>query len=242
LAIDTSNEVSPRRSAGTGSRIAGLPAPLFLLLVGVFAFAILHPLDATVNGWLQDLRPHGDLKREWEALQQFGQGVSIVIISLTLFLLDPPRRARLLDLALALALVGMSVTAMKWLIGRPRPTFDDARTFLFPWGTYPVKLDDGSTVNAHAWDWSVPTHAQLWSMPSSHTAFAVTTALFLAILYPRIRWLVAFLALTVAAGRLVFDAHWLSDVVTGATVAAAIAWPVIAGGWGMRLAQRLRGA
>ncbi|MDP1660912.1 MAG: phosphatase PAP2 family protein [Phycisphaerales bacterium] len=212
------------------------------LAAGAVAFAALHPFDTSVNGWLSHVRLSGDIKREWEALQQFGQGVSIVLISLTVILLDPARRARLFDLALALAAVGLTVTLMKNLIGRPRPKFNDADTFLYPWGTYPVQFKDGTTLNVHAWDWSSPSHAQLWSMPSSHTAFAVVMALFLSTLYPRIRWLVAFLALTVAAGRLVFDAHWLSDVVAGAAIAVAVGWPILKQSRGVRLLQRLKPA
>lgn len=199
------------------------------MLAGTVAFVALHPLDATLNDALDGLKLSGDIRREWQALQQFGQGVSICIIALVVYLLDrePARRRRLIDFGLALAAVGIVVTAMKWLIGRPRPKFGDPHTFLFPWGTYPVKGPDGSTINAHAWDLTAPSHAQLWSMPSSHTAFAVVTALFLALMYPRLKWLAVGLALIVAAGRLVFDAHWLTDVTTGATVALAVAWPLL---------------
>lgn len=216
--------------------------PLVILAVGIVAFFIFHPLDATVNGWLRGLSLAGDVRREWSALQQFGQGVSIAIIAIVIILLEPVRRTRLFDLALALVAVGITVTAMKWLIGRPRPTLNDASTFLFPWNTYPIDAPPpgGPIIHAHAWDLSAPTHAQLWSMPSSHTAFAVVMALFLAVLYPKLRWLVVFLALTVGAGRLVFDAHWLTDVLAGATVAAAVAWPVMTAGLGVRLAAKCR--
>ena len=209
-----------------------MPLPVVILLAGTAAFFALHPFDAAAARTLDGLKLSGDFRREWQALQQFGQGVSSSIIALVIFLLDraPARRARLLDFGLALALVGLTVTAMKLLIGRPRPKFGDPHTFLFPWGTYPVQGGaGGTTINAHAWDLSIPSHAQLWSMPSSHTAFAVVTALFIAVMYPRLRWLACTLALTVAAGRLVFDAHWLTDVTTGAAVALAVAWPILSG-------------
>ncbi len=238
MTVDTSNEVSPPPTLPKST--PGIRFSLLALAAGAVAFAALHPLDAAVNGWLSNVHLTGDFKREWEALQQFGQGVSIVVIALTIFLLDPARRARLFDLALALAAVGLTVTLMKNFIGRPRPKFNDPGTFLFPWGTYPIPHKDGATINVHAWDWSSPSHAQLWSMPSSHTAFAVVMAMFLSTLYPRIRWLVAALALTVAAGRLVFDAHWLSDVVAGATIATAIGWPILRQSSGVRLVQKLR--
>ncbi|MFT3684302.1 MAG: phosphatase PAP2 family protein [Phycisphaerales bacterium] len=217
-------------------RLFGLPIPAVILLAGLVAFFALHPLDPVVNNWLESATDPktgwlrgGDIRREWSALQQFGQGTSIALIAIIIYLLDarPHRRARLLDFALALGAVGLTVTAMKWFIGRPRPKFNDPSTILWPWGTYDVPLKDGSHASIHAWDLSKAGDAQLWSLPSSHTAFAVVTALFLALMYPRIRWVALFLAAVVAGGRLVFDAHWLTDVTTGAAVAAAVAWPIL---------------
>jgi membrane-associated phospholipid phosphatase len=256
LNVDTQKEVSrggegssegASPTAERGTRLLGIPLPAAILIAGLIAFFALHPLDPIVEGWVKDARDGGwlggDLRREWSALQQFGQGTSIALIALVIFLLDraPHRRTRLLDYGLALALVGVTVTAMKWFIGRPRPKFGDPTTILWPWGTYPIKLPDGATVNAHAWDLSVSSHAQLWSLPSSHTAFAVVTALFLTAMYPRLRWVAAFLAVVVATGRLVFDAHWLTDVITGAAVAAAVAIPVIRGAWASRKLQIAEG-
>jgi membrane-associated phospholipid phosphatase len=216
--------------------------PLAILLAGLIACLALYPFDSAVYSALANLKLPGDIRREWSALQQFGQGTSIALLALTIYLLDKPRRARLFDFALALAVVLIAVNAMKLFIGRPRPILGDASTFLLPWGTFPIKLPDGSTINAHAWDLTAPTHAQLWSMPSAHTAAAVVTALFIAALYPPIRWIAAFLALTVAAGRLVFEAHWLTDVVAGAAIGAAIAWPVVTGQMGVALARKLQRA
>lgn len=212
--------------------------PAAILIAGLIACLALHPFDSAVYSSLSTLQLPGDVRREWNALQQFGQGTSIALLALIIYLLDKPRRARLFDFALALAVVLITVNVMKLFIGRPRPVLNDASTFLLPWGTYPIKLADGSIMQAHAWDLTAPTHAQLWSMPSAHTAAAFVTALFIAALYPPIRWIAAFLALTVAAGRLVFEAHWLSDVIAGAAISAAIAWPVIHGQLGMALARK----
>lgn len=237
--MDTSSEVSPvSPSSSPAGVVAKQRRPRSRLLVaslilacGVVAFFVLHPLESSLNRALEDLKLSGDVRREWEALQQFGQGVSITIIMLIVLLMERThqRRLKLVDFGLALAAIGAVVTAMKWFIGRPRPKFGDPDTFLFPWGTYPMKAADGTVIQAHAWDLTVPNHAQLWSMPSSHTAFAVVTAVFLAVMYPRLRWLAAVLATIVAAGRLVFDAHWMTDVTTGAAVALAVGWPIVTG-------------
>ncbi|HZW06063.1 MAG TPA: phosphatase PAP2 family protein [Phycisphaerales bacterium] len=218
--------------------------PLVILIAGGLLFAAAYPVESVVQERLEGLSLPGDIRREWEALQQFGQGVSVAIVSLVVFLLDPRRRGRLLDLGLALLAVGVVTLMMKLLIGRPRPRLGDHSSFLFPGGTYPVPVDGAGTgtVELHAWDLTAPSHAQLWSMPSSHTAFAVAMAIFLAVLYPKLRWLLAGLATVVAAGRLVFDAHWLTDVIAGATVSAAVTWPIVRSSAGTRLTTRVRRA
>jgi len=238
LSGDTTTEVSrPVRS----DRLMGLPAPLVVVLIGAGATGVLLPFDGALAGALDHVHLAGDVRREWSALQQFGQGVSILLIGTVIALLDRAGRRRLWDLALSLAVTGVVVTLMKWLVGRPRPKFGDPTTFLWPWGTYEFKPDSGPVVRAHAWDLTVDTHAQLWSMPSSHTAFASAVAVFLALMYPRLRWLALLLAGAVAVGRLVFDAHWPTDVVVGATVGTSVAWWAVGGGVGVRLVGRIWG-
>lgn len=196
------------------------PMPRWLapLLVGVVGFAVVHPFDAECRasfarfaGWLS-----GDLRREAQAWQQYGQGMFIIVLAFVVWLLDPARRRRLLDLGLALAIAQVVSTGGKLLIGRPRPReyFNDPWTFLTPWGEYPIKID-GQYRLVRAWDIHAGANTDLWSMPSSHTLFAAVVSVFIATLYPRLRWLVLALVLVVGSGRIMFDAHWPTDVIVG---------------------------
>ncbi|CAN5843122.1 hypothetical protein BH11PLA1_BH11PLA1_23920 [soil metagenome] len=210
--------------------------PTVLTLAAIF---ILIRYDGPLDQWLTATRFPGDVKRELQAWQQFGQGVSIVVIMLVIFRLDLAQRYRLLDFGVALALVGILASAAKVLIGRPRPKYADPERFLGPLGMYPVQRSDGSLILAHAWDAGKGISSDLWSMPSSHTAFAAALCVFLSILYPRIKWIALALLCVVAAGRMLFDAHYLTDVIAGGVPGWLIAGAAVRGAWGVKLARRV---
>ena len=72
--------------------------------------------------------------------------------------------------------------------------------------------------------WARPSRAQLFnSFPSSHTYAAFSVAVVLGILAPRWRWAFLSLAALVAVSRLVNLDHYLSDVMTAAGIAFAVA-------------------
>jgi membrane-associated phospholipid phosphatase len=211
------------------------------LVVGAIGFVAVHPfdgqMDATVVGFGQRLS--GDWRRELEAWQQYGQGVFIAVLVIAVWLTDARpfyRRRRLLDLGLALVIAEIVSTAGKMLIGRPRPRpwFNDPETFLTPWGVYPIKMDGGWKL-VHAWDTRAGAGADLWSMPSSHTLFAATVSVFIAALFPRLRWLAVGLTLLVAFGRVMFDAHWPTDVIVGGALGWLIGRCVVGNYAGVRL-------
>jgi membrane-associated phospholipid phosphatase len=215
------------------------------LIVGVAGFAIVHPLDARLGAAMVRFGQHasGDVRRELEAWQQYGQGLFIGVLVIAVWLTDAApffRRRRLLDLGLAVVIAQAVSTGGKMLIGRPRPRpwFGDPDTFLTPWGEYPVKID-GSWKLVHAWDTHAGAGTDLWSMPSSHTLFAATVSVFIAALWPRLRWLVVALTLLVACGRVMFDAHWPTDVVVGGAAGWLIGRCVVEHYAGVRLVDWL---
>ncbi len=200
------------------------------LFVGVLALPLLL-LDPAIARWMGGVRLGGDVRRELEALGQYGQLTSSLVIALVVWVMDPPRRRRLLDWGAAAAITGLVVTGLKMLVGRPRPLMHEAWTFLGPAGGRPMGPGEGVVLPYEFWRDGVE---KLWSMPSSHTAYAVVASAFLAIIYPRLTPIVATLAVLVGVSRVAFGAHYASDVVIGGCVGLAIAGTAVRRGWGVR--------
>lgn len=208
----------------------------FPLLVGLVLVVMLHPLDGPLSRTLSPDRLAGDVRRELSAVQQFGQGTFSALIAVAILLLDRRMVARRLVIrwAVLAGVLAVTVTGLKMLVGRVRPRMlvsadpqtgavaTDPDWFLGPFGRYPLEgKSAGSVELTSAWQFWKKGVADVWSMPSSHTAFAMLCAVMLASLYPRIRWLAFGLAGTVAVCRLLFDAHYLTDVVAALCITLA---------------------
>lgn len=207
-----------------------------ILIAGMILLGLaVIPFDGALSRAAVEFRQNslgGDLRRELEAIQQYGQGATTLLVVWAIWLLDRRQRARLLDWGAA-ALVGMlAANAMKMLIGRPRPKFDDPGVFLGPFGVYPI---DETVGVRHAWEVWTGISSDLWSMPSSHTVFAAVMSVALASLYPGLRPLAVVMAVLVGLGRVLFGAHYPSDVLIGGAVGLAIAWPAMHWAWGRRV-------
>jgi len=138
-------------------------------------------------------------------------------------------------------LIGLALTAavtlpMKMFVGRPRPKFEDPAILLGPWGAYPVDAEVGVR---HAWETSAAITADLWSMPSSHTAYAVAMSVFLALVYPRLRPLALAMAVLVGCTRVLLGKHYPSDALVGAAIGLGCCWLAVRGYWGTRLLDRV---
>lgn len=168
----------------------------------------------------------GDVQRELQALGQWGQLSSLVIVAVCLVCLQPGRWRRLIDLALAAGVVSVVVAFFKLAIGRLRPAHEEPYVF----DGWLVQI--GETAEGfNGYD--------LASMPSSHTSAAVVLSLFVALLWPRLGWFALVMAILVAMSRVIFTAHWLGDVVVGAIIGLVIGYPIIRGFWGVRLLDAL---
>jgi len=108
-------------------------------------------------------------------------------------------------------------------------------TFLGPFGQHPF---DPPTGTRHAWEFWADISADLWSMPSAHTAYAVVMAVFLGSVYPRIAWLMWLLAALVGVARVLFAAHYPTDVAAGAAIGAAASLAAVRSQLGQRLIHR----
>src|SRR5262249_1378072 len=208
----TSPNPGPRsrqgKSSGSGEAQTGRawnPAALLrppltarrALLIGAIAIAciaVLLPFDGAVARFTEpfqaggDLQLGGDLKREIEFVQQFGDLVCVAIVFTAIALLDPSARRRLWDALAAVGAGALGYFVLKMALGRPRPQFHDPLHF-GPFTSYTL-VQNGRTDSYYSWELWRPVSG-LWSMPSSHAAAAAVLAVVLSRLYPRLRPLVA---------------------------------------------------
>jgi len=209
-------------------------------LAAIVAAIIVFPFDslafegaAAVLGNLG-----GDIRRELETIQQYGAVGSLVLVSVVIYLQDPLRRNRLLDLFAAVVVAALFVTVLKMITGRPRPRMTEyaSDSFLGPFGQHPYP--NGMY---HSWEFWGPISSDFHSMPSSHTAFAVVLSVFLANTYPRLRGLAIVMVAIVGICRVLFGARYPSDVVIGAAAGFVVAYPAVTNRWGQRTADRVFG-
>lgn len=187
-----------------------------LLLVSVPI--LLMPFDPAISEWFGSLHLPGDVEKDMDAFQQFGQFGSLVLIIVLICLLEPPAiRRTLLDLALAVLVAVGCALILKTLFGRVRPYVEAPAPFL------------GAGESAQT-EWN-----QRASMPSSHATAAAVLAVYLAWIRPRIALLAIILAALVAIWRVRVQAHFASDVAAGLLLGALIAEPIIRRHWGVRL-------
>lgn len=236
----------------TGKRAA------WILGAGVVATLALMPLDSwamTTIGPFGGLteRLGGDVRRELEFAQQFGAFTSIVIVALVVLLQDRPKFPRVLDLVAGVLANALICNLLKMGFGRPRPRivfgeasgrvpmegFDSPQAFAFFWRAFPLPRDAQPDVAgvqltylwARSWELTKDISSDLWSLPSSHAAAAACTAAALMRLYPRLSPLLIGLMVIVACARVVFGAHYPSDVALGAALGFVIGSVAMDGQW-----------
>jgi len=198
-----------RNSANSPPRQVALAA---VVVAGVITGALLvdSRLDAAqlIDGGLP-----GDLRRGLGLCEVFGHGVGVALILGGLFLTVARARQSWLRLVACAYLPGLVVNLVKSVVVRARPGACDQ-----------VWLDGQSGwIGAFpGWfEWCAANWDSAYqSFPSGHTATAFGLAVGLGWLAPRGRWYFLWVASLVATQRVVFAAHWPSDVAAG----AAIGW------------------
>lgn len=206
------------------------------LVCSLLLFAILLPFDGLIASAARSAPIEGDARRVIAWLGEYGQGGMAILLLSLVWILDRPRARRLLDYLLAVLLAALASLPFKMLVGRPRPrphmleTYDHL-DFLGPFGSHPFGPEIGVR---HSWEFWTEISANLWSMPSSHTVYAVVMTVWIAALYPQLRTLAWTLAGIVGLARVVFGAHYPTDVVIGAALGYLIATPCVTRLWGVR--------
>ena len=192
----------------------------------------------------------GDATRTLESFKEFGQLLAVVVACLLIFLLDKPRRPMILRLILCIVLpLAVLVWPGKCLVHRLRPSsaisYDTRFGLGFFWGADPKPLS--MHLDLPNQDRIVPEQAlsnsRKQSFPSAHTATAFAFAAGLSLLYPAAAPLFYVLATGCGIHRIVFGAHWLSDVVTALFIGifagrAAWHWTGVFFSWIARLLRR----
>lgn len=206
-----------------------------MAIFGAVLAGALWSFDGPISAAARRLALSGDVKRELDALAQYGQGSVSVIVAIVIASLEPERRRRLIDWACAALIAGVTCAAMKVLIGRPRPLLEDPGILLGPWGMHPVPTGEpGKYMLAHAWEMTSRVQYALGSMPSRHATFAASLSAVLWTMYPRLLPLAAGLMALVAGMRVVTGAHYPSDVVIGLALGAGITTTAMRRFWGTR--------
>ena len=171
----------------------------------------------------------GDVERTLQSFKEFGQVVAVVVACLLIFLLDKPRRSMLPRLLICILLPSALVWPTKLAVHRLRPGPASRVDTILGLGFYIGKAPRSAPFTADVSgkekiksDWT-PRPSEKISFPSAHTATAFAFAVGLAALYPPARWI--FYALAIACGmhRIIFDAHWLSDVVASVFIGLFVA-------------------
>ena len=147
----------------------------------------------------------------WIFFEQLGLIWWGIMACVVIWVYDPPRRRYILLFLLGSIVTGLAVSMCKATTGkiRPEPFFNGEYTSIL------IRLKNGDYTRylepLRGWVEHAPT-----CFPSGHSTHVFMTATFIALLYPRIAWLVYLAALFTGSSRVVTEAHWLSDVYAGA--------------------------
>ncbi|HLP27379.1 MAG TPA: phosphatase PAP2 family protein [Candidatus Didemnitutus sp.] len=110
-----------------------------------------------------------------------------------------------LALFASVAISGIAANVIKVIACRPRP---------------PLFIERGIT----EWNFLGFQMDYIWnSFPSGHATTGLAIAISGSYIYPRLRWLFWIVGLAIALGRVMLNAHYLSDMIAGGVIGAAVA-------------------
>ena len=190
-----------------------------IALAGLFAILLAFTVDQPIARAMAGIDPV--VLRVARFVTWFGQGGVtlyptgiLVLLGLAASYLAPGFAERLAGpirrvaaIFITVAAAGLVDDALKIVFGRARPYLwlagDDSGFGFFRYGS------------------------KFASFPSGHTTTSVAAALALGAVLPRWRPLFFLAALLIALSRIVLDVHYLSDVIAGALLGAAVAFPIL---------------
>ncbi len=187
---------------------------ILILLAGSIACAIsMMWIDVPLAHWIHDHQTPWMLTLGgW--LEEAGKSHWILLVAAVVAAFawgrDRDVARRHLALFTAVATSGIAANIVKIFVSRSRPPL----------------LIDQSISSAAPFTFSMD---YLWqSFPSGHSTTGLAIAVAGSFAWPRMRWLAWGLGLSIAAGRLLYNVHYLSDVIAGSMLGILFSWLAIA--------------
>jgi membrane-associated phospholipid phosphatase len=194
-----------------------LPRRTALIVVyWIVAGACLLPWDVCLaRQMIADLMPE-ELRGLLHRAEVFGHAYGVLGMLITIYLLDPGRRRKLIHVAMCYLTAGLVADSIKLQVWRmrPRPYVELGREA----GTFLGTIWTGPRV-----DWTTLFDHTRHSFPSAHTAGAVALAYSLGRIYPQGQTWFYVLAALCGLNRVDGGAHFASDVCWGAALGYLIA-------------------
>lgn len=206
-------------------------AALALAIIGAAALPIDLSIARIAQAWEEgQLKFIGssELKKLIELSEAFAHGTGVAIILAAVLILDRYRKRCLPRLAALAFGAGIFADILKLTMARVRPrAFDFSSDSSSIWNTFTGSM---RPIDPGSFDYS-----SIQSFPSAHAATSVGLAIGLTRLYPQGRAFFITLAVLACSQRIVFSAHWTSDVCWGAAagflIAASMTSPRLLGKW-----------
>ena len=138
----------------------------------------------------------------WAFVEQLGLVWIGLLACIFIWVYDPAKRKYIIAFIVTSIITGLLVDVIKKTTGkiRPEPYFS----------TYAEYFHIRFLGFLKGWTVDAPV-----AFPSGHSTQAFVTATFLAVLYPRVRWMFYSMAACTAFSRVLSQAHWLSDIYAG---------------------------
>lgn len=195
----------------TSTKQRGLPWPLIISLLCLSVAAL--PFDAIITANRRTGVLAGDIRRIIQLSEIFGHGFGLAVVSYMIWILAPAKRRLFPRLIACSILPGLAVHLIKSVIARRRPGF-----------YYPEFTDSASETWLGIAPGGFPNHEYLTqSFPSAHAATAFGLAIAMGWIFPKGRNSFFFFAFLAAIQRVVYGAHWASDVFVGSAVGIFVA-------------------
>ena len=188
---------------------------------------ILSRFDAAIISAADPADWPGDLKRLFQLSELFAHGFGIILIVIGIWQLSPQGKKFIPRLIACAAFPSIAAHLIKLMVARSRPTsfLDENLQPHWPASTDVTWLGVGTDVA-----WNVNYASQ--SFPSAHAALVCGMAICLSYIFPQGRKLFFVLALIATVQRVIFFAHWPSDIAVGASLGFLIAGGLVQN-WGI---------